>query len=182
MIITMVMLLLVSVASVSAIRGSESSEAVTNNSRTQQLAMQAAEAALLFCERQTRTYLEALVATTLFSTATTPTVPFDIQDAPTPSSTLNYVYQWSNLSTVWDSTSSTVVTVVPLTVINTSTTNIFSAYQRAPECVVQMYEPGANNRAVITARGFGPEVVSGRGRPNGSEVWLQSVIQVSVTP
>lgn len=180
LIMTMIMLVLISVASASAIKGSASSEAVANNSRTQQLALQAAEAALLSCERQTTNYLQGLIAASLpSSTATTPTQPFPIQVAPTPSSTFNYAYQWQNVTTVWDATSSTVVTVLPLSLVNASTTNIFAAYQRAPECVVEMYEPGNNNRAVITARGFGPEVAAGRGKPVGSEVWLQSIVQVA---
>jgi len=177
---TMIMLVLISVASASAIKGSTSSEAVTNNSRTQQLAMQAAEAALLSCERQTMTYLQGLIAASApSSTATTPTAPFAIQAAPTPDSSFNYAHQWRNLTTVWDSSSSAVVTVLPLSLVNASSTNIFSAYQRAPECVVEMYEPSNNARAVITARGFGPEVAAGRGKPIGSEVWLQSIVQVA---
>jgi hypothetical protein len=31
---------------------------------------------------------------------------------------------------------------------------------------------------VITARGFGPEVAAGSGRPQGTEVWLQSTIEI----
>jgi Tfp pilus assembly protein PilX len=180
LIMTMIMLVLISVASASAIKGSSSSESVTNHSRTQQLAMQAAEAALLSCERQTITYLQGVIAASApSSTATTPTQPFDIQAAPAPDSSFNYAHQWRDVTNVWDSSSSLVVTVLPLSLVNASTTNIFSAYQRAPECVVEMYEPGNNNRAVITARGFGPEVAAGRGKPIGSEVWLQSIVQVA---
>jgi hypothetical protein len=31
---------------------------------------------------------------------------------------------------------------------------------------------------VITARGFGPEVAADAGRPKGSEIWLQSTIEI----
>jgi Tfp pilus assembly protein PilX len=180
LIVTMIMLVLISIASASAIRGATSSEAVTNHSRTQQLAMQAAEAALLTCERQTTTYLQGVIAASSpSSTATTPTKPFDIQDAPTPSGSFSYTYRWQDVTNVWDSTNSAVVTVLPLSLVNASSTNIFSAYRRPPECVVEMYEPGNNSRAVITARGFGPEVAANRGKPIGSEVWLQSIVQVS---
>ena len=180
LIITMIMLVLISVASASAIRGSTSSEAVTNSSRTQQLAMQSAETALIFCETQTKTYLQGLIAASLpSSTTTTPSQPFSIANAPLPNGSYIYTYQWQGVANVWDSTTSTSVVVLPLTLVNASTTNIFTAYQRSPECVVEMYEPGNNSRAVVTARGFGPEVVSARGKPNGSEVWLQTVVQVA---
>ena len=89
---------------------------------------------------------------------------------------------WQNL-TNWDNTR-TGVFVVPATAVNQA--GLSSAYNRAPECLVEQL-PMANADSttnttasfVITARGFGPEVAAGTGRPAGSEVWLQSTLQLN---
>ena len=62
-------------------------------------------------------------------------------------------------------------------------------YKRPPECMIEnipIIKAGTstvNNTAsyVITARGFGPEVAAAdasRTRPMGSEVWLQSHLEL----
>jgi hypothetical protein len=61
-------------------------------------------------------------------------------------------------------------------------------YRREPECMVEPLPVMLSNGTVvntssfvITARGFGPEVAAAdgsRSRPVGSEVWLQSNIQL----
>jgi type IV pilus assembly protein PilX len=176
LIITMVMLVIISLAAINAMRSSTTNEVVANNSRAQALAMQASEAGLRYCEDNVISQMKSLVA------GTTPTVVVTIDPAPVPASD---PYRWTDVPSNWDSTTATAV-LVPLSVINATVTGSATAlYRRQPECMAQYIDSGDNTKAVITARGFGPEVpavTSGAARtPIGSEVWLQSSIQVSNT-
>jgi Tfp pilus assembly protein PilX len=183
LIVVMIMLVLISLASTSAIRSSGNSESIANNARTQSLAFHAAEVGLKFCEDVVLPHMEATVAyykSLPSATATTPTLVsgFVLNTAPTVVPGVDPPYLWKAITTTWDLTSSVVINVVDLSNINASTTDIYNAYKRSPECLAEYSIPGNFSRAVITARGFGPEVASGRGKPIGTEVWLQSTLQV----
>lgn len=171
LIIAMLMLIVISIASVNAMRSSTTSEVIANNSRGKALAMQAAEAGLRHCEARAVNKLTAIAA------SLTPTETLVIDAAPAS----GVAYKWEDVSGNWDSASAT-MTVTPLTLLNATGTTF---YKRAPECMVQYLESASTNKAVITARGFGPEVAAQVAdtarRPLGSEVWLQSNIQVSST-
>jgi type IV pilus assembly protein PilX len=196
LIVSLILLAVISLLAAFSIRNATSSEAVSGNVRTTQLANQAAEIALRYCE-------DVVVQT--FS----PTPTFVVTPPPLPLAYRSPPY-WSekdgsgNLKN-WDTsasisagnafqtvptpqstpavTTTTAFTTVPTSVINGSVT-----YKRPPECMIESMQvqdaSGALNNTstyVVTARGFGPEVAPAdgtRSRPQGSEVWLQSTIQI----
>jgi type IV pilus assembly protein PilX len=74
-----------------------------------------------------------------------------------------------------------------LALVNDAT--VGASFKRPPECMIErmsVIQAGATavsstSSYVITARGFGPEVAAAdgaRSRPSGSEVWLQSHIEL----
>ena len=160
LIICLLFLLLISITAAVSVRGASSSEAVANNSRTQALAMQAAEAALGYCEK----------LVTNFAKDGSGTAPIN---APVSGA----AYNWESL-TNWDGTGTlTNVQVVPFADSQSGAAHPY--FKRSPECMSQYYMVGKTNTAVITARGFGPDVAatdSARNAPKGAEVWLQSIL------
>ncbi|MFC5499236.1 PilX N-terminal domain-containing pilus assembly protein [Caenimonas terrae] len=167
LIIALVMLVVISLLATFSIRNALSSEGVSGNVRTTQLATQAAEVALRYCE-------DAIVNNvkngTLLPSGMTVQPPVAAASAPLGVNTAN-----------WDGTR-TGVFVIP-----TASVNLASAtFARMPECVseqIPIVNATANGLTttstyLITARGFGPEVASGTGRPEGSEVWMQSTLEV----
>lgn len=169
LIIALILLVVISLLAVTSLRNAGSSESVAANVRTTEMATQAADIALRYCESQV---------------LATPTVAgFTILPMTTPP-------QWQNLS-AWDTatTSSTVTFALPASDLNES--GLSTTYKRSPECMVEclkadcMHPSGIPNTTatfVVTARGFGPEVPALTGttriRPIGSEVWLQSHIEL----
>jgi type IV pilus assembly protein PilX len=153
-------------------RNAGSAESVAGNVRTTELATQAAEIALRHCESS------AIRATKLIAN------PSDGSAEATYSTTLleaNIIrattsVKWQEITATWDSGTSTSTFVLPSTLVGGTTT-----YKRPPECMVESLTgtvAAGTGSFVITARGFGPEVAAGTGRPQGSEVWLQSTIEI----
>jgi Tfp pilus assembly protein PilX len=185
LIVTMIMLLIISGVAALAIKGTSSTEAVANNTRTQALAMQAAEAALR--------YTEIGVINTNYTNnaipipAGKPTYLIAIAAAPT-----GVTGDWS-AEAKWDGATSTSTVVTRATLdgvatcpANSTYTNaanrtgsFCSVYKRSPECMTQ-YADSTNKIVLVTCRGFGPEVVdsSTKELPSGAEVFLQSVIRL----
>jgi len=173
LIIAMIMLFIISVLAVTSMRGAASTEALAGNVRTVELATQAADIALRHCESSVVEIISvAGGATPSYSTSITAA---NILPASTPPN-------WQNLST-WDSTS-TMALVMPTSLVGGTST-----YKRPPECMIENLPiipaggSAVNTTAsfVITARGFGPEVSAAdasRSRPMGSEVWLQSHLEL----
>ena len=166
LVIALILLVLISLLAVSSLRNAGSSEIVAGNVRTTELATQAADIALRYCESKAMEMATADV---------------------TPDSTPD---QWKNPAT-WDSPSttkpwdgtSTSAFVLPAELVNHPGMT-YDTYKRPPECMVEKL-PAITARAslfyIITARGFGPEVAAAgtaRSRPTGSEVWLQSSIEL----
>lgn len=194
LIIALVMLAVMSLASVAAIRSSSSSEAATSSARTHGLAMQSAEAGLRYCERIVLAYMNSYAAAIKAghtSTAATLTSGSGLIIDPAPTlpsgqqQLLDTDYAWSNLSNNWDATNTIAgLNILPLSVVNSTDTSnsITAVFLRPPECRAQFLD-GTRLRAVITARGFGPEVSTvsnGSSKmPRGSEIWLQSLIQIN---
>ena len=173
LIIAMIMLIVVSILAVTSMRNAASTEAVAGNVRTTELATQAADIALRHCESSV-VEINSVAGGATPSYATTITAA-DILPAATPPN-------WQNTST-WDSVSANVL-VLPNALVGGNGT-----YKRPPECMIEnipIIKAGTstvNNTAsyVITARGFGPEVAAAdasRTRPMGSEVWLQSHLEL----
>ncbi|MDB5940515.1 MAG: hypothetical protein JWQ13_81 [Ramlibacter sp.] len=171
LIIALVMLVVISLLTTLSIRSAVSTESVSGNVRTTELASQAAEIALRYCE-------DAVVQLNggAGSLALTPPI-LDFADPP----------RWKTMAT-WDGTTSGPF-VVPTGYVNQATGT--ETYKRRPECIVERMPVvkttagvsalSVTSTFVITARGFGPEVAAAdaaRKRPQGSEVWMQSTIEL----
>jgi type IV pilus assembly protein PilX len=168
LIIALILLAVVSILAAVTLRNAISTETVSGNVRTTSLATQAAEVALRYCEEAT-----VQIAS---GTVTYPSVPTVLAYSVTP--------QWSD-TTNWDKTPSPAF-VLPVSALSQS--GLGAMFKRPPECMVERMPISdssgvvtATSTYVITARGFGPEVLaadSARSRPSGSEVWLQSEIEL----
>jgi type IV pilus assembly protein PilX len=152
LVITLITLLLIALLAASGMRNASSAEQVLGSVRTTVLAREAAEAALRFCEES----VENGGGVPILNTGAT---------------------EWTNIE-AWDGADSAVF-VLPAAVLNE--TELTETYRRMPECLVELI-PATTLTYVITARGFGPEiqaVVAGESRrPDGTEVWLQSHIEL----
>jgi Tfp pilus assembly protein PilX len=169
LIIALVMLVVVSLLTTLSIRSATSTEKVSGNVRTTELAKQAAEIALRYCE-------DAVVQVNagLITLPGTPTI-LDYQAPP----------RWKDIAN-WDVPASDAF-LVPKDFVNQATGA--ATFKREPECMVERIPVVAStgllsntSTYVITARGFGPEVAAAtaaRGRPQGSEVWMQSTIELN---
>ena len=168
LIISLIMLVVISILATLSIRNATSSEKVSSNVRTTELASQAAEIALRYCE-------EAVLQ---ISSGTGPltSLPTVLSYSSPPA--------WQTI-TNWDGSTSAPF-VIPDASINQVDATV--TFNRAPECLVEHMQVVDSTGAIsttstytITARGFGPEVpaaTSARTRPTGSEVWMQSTIEL----
>lgn len=160
LIVALIMLMILSVLASISIRGASSTEQVANQSRQQALARQTAETALRFCEQQVQLY------------AANPATGFAPQAAPVGAGT---PYAWATMSN-WDS-ATPVASLKTVTVTSSGDAGTKVYFTRQPECMSQYLTPADTKVFVTTARGFGPEVAAKDGStPQGTEVWLQSVI------
>jgi type IV pilus assembly protein PilX len=177
LIIALVMLVVISLLATLSIRSAMSSESISGNVRTTQMASQAAELALRYCEN-------AVVANVRSSTALPAGMAVQVAGStPVGIST-----------TVWDTNRSGIVYVLPSSTVNGTVT-----YKRMPECIAEQVPTvstaggtttlSTTSTFLVTARGFGPEVAGcdstifppaagACSRPDGSEVWLQSTLEV----
>ncbi len=168
LVIALVLLVILSLVASYNARNVGSAELVSNNTRTAELAMQAAEAVLRHCERGVENH---------YSTLKTPTLTLSPLITPTTAPT-GVTYTWQDL-TNWDGTASAAqIRVIGTTalVLSDATGN---TYKRLPECMAQYFQAANTRTVVITARGFGPEVAADTGArdiPKGAEVWLQSIL------
>jgi type IV pilus assembly protein PilX len=173
LVVALIMLVVISILAVTSMRNSASTEALAGNVRTTELATQAAEIALRHCESSVVEIITVAAGATSTGYVTTLTAA-NILPAATPP-------RWQNLAT-WDSATTSTFVLPSALVGGTST------YKRPPECMIESLPtivPGSTAVSstatfVITARGFGPEVAAdaARARPQGSEVWLQSHIEL----
>jgi type IV pilus assembly protein PilX len=174
LIVALILLVIISLLAVTNMRSAGSAESVAGNVRTTELATQAAEIALRHCEKAATKYTKV----TLGSSTNPELANYDVQGLDNGrmiwASTAG---QWQS-TTIWDSTS-TLPYVLTTTTLGTGT------YKRPPECMVESLTGAtavsANAAFIITARGFGPEVAAAdasRTRPQGTEVWLQSTIEI----
>lgn len=168
LIIALILLMVISLLAATSMRNASSSESIAGNVRTTELATQAAEIALRHCESSTVQATKNYANTSPWYYTTT-FVNSNIVRAATS-------VAWQSTST-WDSGSSTMVFVLPSTVMGGTGT-----YKRPAECMVESLTGtnvvSTNAQFQITTRGFGPEVTSTSGRPDGTEVWLQSTIEI----
>ncbi|MBC7445427.1 MAG: hypothetical protein H7273_08180 [Polaromonas sp.] len=170
LVIAMVLLVLMSLLAVASVRNAGSSESVAGNVRTTELATQAADIALRYCEAK---------AVAMARAGVTPASSPDQWKTPAT---------WDSAATgpPWNNTSAAASAfVLPSELVNQPGMD-HDTYKRSPECMVEQQAPAAGVAGtavfyVVTARGFGPEVAAAnaaRSRPAGSEVWLQSHIEL----
>lgn len=173
LIIALIMLVVISLLAVSSMRGAGSAESIAGNVRTTELATQAAEIALRHCESSAIKITRVLAGDTTSAEATysTTLVEANILRAST-------AVQWQ-YAPLWDNTTTATFVLSTATMALTGGT---ITYKRPPECMIESLTGatpvGTAASFVITARGFGPEVEAGTGRPKGAEVWLQSTIEI----
>lgn len=171
LIIALVMLVVISLLTTLSIRSAVSTESVSGNVRTTELATQAAEIALRYCESAVVQVASGTVTYTV-----TPTIlAYNAATFPL----------WKSTTTTWDISPSDAF-VIPTSYVNQAAGT--ATYKRRPECLVErmavVTPAGAlstTSTYVITARGFGPEVPAAdaaRSRPRGSEAWMQSTIEI----
>lgn len=167
LIIALVLLAIVSVLAAGSVRNAGSNEAVAGNVRTVALATEAAEIALRHCEASV---LKVSGGADPYATTFTAA---NIADTGTPT-------QWQAVGS-WD-TNNTAAYVLPLSLLNQP--DMLITYKRPSECMVEKMpsaSSGSSALYVVTVRGFGPEVAkadAARTRPNGTEIWLQSHIEI----
>jgi type IV pilus assembly protein PilX len=159
LVIALIMLALLSILATMSIRGASSTEQVSNQSRLKELAQQAAEAALRFCEQQVQ------------ANAANPNTGFPPAIAP-----VGIPYIWETMSN-WDGPNiSSSLRPVPIAAAGDAGSAVY--FFRAPECMSQYMSPADDNVFVTTARGFGPDVKTNANPPKGTELWLQSVVTI----
>lgn len=153
LLVVMVMLVVIGLVSVSAMRRAASADLVANNSRLEQLAKQAAEAGLRYCESQ------------LIDTAKTLT----IQDANATAPAWNTFANWQ---------SGGKATTIPEAYIK-STDSAMPLPRQLPQCMAE-YSPLGNSVVIVTARGFSPDYTAKNNgeTSSGSVIWLQSIVSL----
>ncbi len=183
LIISMILLVIISLLAVTSLRNAGSAESVAGNIRTTEMARQSAEIALRHCEQSVNELIA--VANGAAPKYTTTFALSDILAFTTPPA-------WSarntttNALTNWDVTPTTAY-ILPIAMVNDIALGV--SYKRPPECMVEELPvllpsataPTVSTSFLITARGFGPEVAAAdasRSRPMGTEVWMQSTIQI----
>lgn len=186
LVVALIMLVVISLLAAVSVRNATSSEGINANVRQTQLASQAAEIALRYCE-------DGLL--NVNPPGTPGTATFNITSPPSSTTVAlsavhiqDYVSGSTPLSmstTIWDSTASghaNSILIVPAMSVNHGITSTFS---RPPECMIERLAPSTastySTTFNITARGFGPEVPTAnasRDRPVGSVVWLQSTVEI----
>lgn len=170
LVVALIMMAVIGVSSAIALKSALSQDQVSANQRARSLALQAAEAALRYCESSvTATNLNAA------QLAVPRAAPVEADAEPV----------WAQEAT-WVGPSAAVAVVPPAFVFDGS--NL--VYNRRPECMVQQVSlsalPGLDPKSpipeayVITARGFSPDYAESANRTpvSGAAVWLQSSVQI----
>lgn len=160
--VALIMLAVIGLGSVTAMRSGIFGNLIAGNLRSNQLAVQAAELALRFCERQ--------------AMSDPPTITVQ----PLPALNTESPTLWT-LPASWNGAAA-LATTLPQAVMNSPKSAI--RYEQSPQCLVEALELRRTRGAfdetafLITARGFSPDYsADGDGAVNGSEVWLQSTIR-----
>ncbi|WP_230178914.1 hypothetical protein [Aquabacterium sp. CECT 9606] len=160
LIVVLIMLVVIGLVSAAAMRGALTADQISNNARLENLAKQAAQIALRFCEAQ-------LV----------PTPRITIYPAPTDIGT-DTKATWETYAHWSGPQAGIKATTVPESYLKATDSY---APRTLPQCLVEnsRFSPNAK---IVTARGFGPDYDATRA--SGSVVWLQSVVslQPAATP
>lgn len=175
--IALIMLVILSVAGILAAKKSAITEQVSNNVRTSNVAQQAAEVGIRFCE--------AVVIDKIDGKSTLYKAWGDlfVADADLLSTTTDAGAgaKWRSIAN-WKKDAGNLISVpVAFYAPNDSLSevNTDARLSHAPTCIVQRLAPVASNIFLITARGLSnnAEVDDTTGKlKGGSEIWLQSIL------
>jgi type IV pilus assembly protein PilX len=177
--LTLVVLLVLVTAGTVAARNAALSEQVSNNFRTSNVAFQAAEIGIRYCESL------AIAITNDPATASfTPTeknaVPAKTVTITSPSDS---VAVWRTRANWLASTS---LVTVPAVFFKPANTQVDSGVElsNAPRCMVERLPSATSERFLVTAWGRSNDsTINALGQlTNGSESWLQSVLKKPPTP
>ncbi|MGH6647476.1 pilus assembly PilX family protein [Aquabacterium sp.] len=170
LIVALVMLVIIGLTSAAVMRNSLNADMVSQNSRRQTQATQAAQMALRYCENLAinsiplNTYVKAAAA------AGTEELWKVFANWPAPS---------SPVATSSPSATTGLVSV-PNSVLAPNANTSTDKFRFAPQCMSQYRTVGSKNLVVVTARGFSSDYQETSGRTeSGSVVWLQSILRVS---
>jgi type II secretory pathway pseudopilin PulG len=157
LIVALVVLVIIGLTSAAVMRGALSSDLVTNNTRVQTLATQAAQVALKYCEAK-------LLAP--------PPIDIILLDVP-PDGQMAWTTfgNWTNVN---------MVNTVPTEFMKSELSSF--APGRMPECMAQRSTAGVAPTIVVTARGFSPDFQADEdtgATVAGSVVWLQYILAVN---
>ena len=172
--ITLILLVVLSLLGTFAIRNANQSERIMNGVRTSNVAQQAAETGLRFCEQLATaspagsgTFQSVDAATYINATAVSNANEGD----------------WTDKNN-WKSSNANLLSV-PSSYYNSGSTGA-TELLHAPQCLIQALEtPGGLKGYVITARGYANDAVieASTGRViSGAEVWLQSTLTEAPPP
>lgn len=161
LVISLILLGVLSLMAATSLRNVGLSESLSNNVRTTELATRAAEVAIRYCEENASTSVITDVGGPFWNTKDNKSNTLTYWDGPKPKSI-----------------------VIPSVYL--SQDKIMVTFKRMPECMVEKQlkytDDGSGimvieDTYVVTARGFGPDVELGTGRPKGTEIWLQTFIE-----
>lgn len=156
LIVVLIMLVVIGLVSAAAMRGALTADQISNNARLENLAKQAAQIALRFCEAQ----------------AILPTPGITIYPKPTGIGT--------DTEAAWQIYANWSGPAVKATTVPESYMKATDSYapRSRPQCLVEN-SIFSTDVKVVTARGFGPDYDALSA--SGSVVWLQSVISLAPT-
>lgn len=178
LIVVLIMLMVLSILASVSIRGASSSEQVSNQSRVSNLAQQAAEAALRYCETQVQSH-EANAAVG-FAPAPAPVGAGTKYhwEAGAAGNALPAMSNWDEINAATNAFVATNILKILPAFTAKGDNGALVYFKRKPECMSQYLAGDATLKTFITtARGFGPEVgVKDGNAPEGTEVWLQSML------
>lgn len=153
LIVALVVLVIIGLTSAAVMRGALNSDLVTNNTRVQSLANQAAQVGLKYCEA-------------MWNAGALP--PFNV--IPVGDTGWDIFTNWSDASKVND---------VPVDYMQSAQSSFVP--DKLPQCMAQRSTVGAPPAPilVITSRGFSPDYKEDDGRTErGSVVWLQYILAI----
>ncbi|MGV8894428.1 MAG: pilus assembly PilX family protein [Burkholderiaceae bacterium] len=144
LIIALILLVVISLLAVTSVRNASSTASISGNVRTTGLATQAAEIALLHCERSVIKILTIANGHADSYATTFVTANILLTDAVADDP------KWQNVADNWDSASTTVF-VLPLSLVNQTGTSMTATYKRAPECMVEHMPVGTQTAPAVPA-------------------------------
>lgn len=154
LIVALVMLVVIGLTSAAVMRSALGTDTITNNTRVQLLAMQAAQIGLRYCETE---LAKATPGITVYAASAAG------------------AERWRSFAN-WQGTGTTAVTTVPQSQMKSDNTPGAMVPTKLPQCLAEKH-PTLTATYIVTARGFSADydADSSGYTKAGSVVWLQSI-------